>query len=145
MPAILRPIRILGIADLALVMTAAQTTSCPAVVVSAPEAAGFAGVGWFKALIETGHHCFPTVPLTAILDCGDMPGLVLAAWRVGVSDVIFSGDIATRDRLCQAGAASGGVIHDRFATVLDLAGIIARDSACRTWLTGITEGSRDGT
>lgn len=133
-PPLLRPIRVLGIAGLRSVLTAARATGLPAAVITAPEAAAFAGAGWFKALIAMGRDEFPDVPTIAILDCGDMAGLVLGAWRAGVPDVLFTGPAESRDRLRAAGAQVGGRLHDRVAAILDLDHVADPDAACRNWL-----------
>ena len=51
---------------------------------SAPAAAGYAGVGYLKALGDTiGHEL--------LIDCDDQPGIVMAALRVGCRKLVFSG------------------------------------------------------
>ena len=69
-----------------------------AVLVSAPDAGGYAGTGWFKALVATAREAVPDVPCSSLLDCGDNVGAALAAIRAEVEGVIFTGrsDVARR-------------------------------------------------
>ncbi len=51
---------------------------------SSPGAAGQHGVGWWQALTRIVAAEFPGHAIEAVLDCGDAPGLALAALRAGV-------------------------------------------------------------
>jgi hypothetical protein len=56
---------------------------------SAPGAAGYAGVGYLKALGEhVGHEL--------LIDCGDDAGLIMAALRTGCRRLVFSGSEEVR-------------------------------------------------
>ena len=68
------------------------------VLVSAPDAGGYAGPGWFKALVATAREAVPDVRCSSLLDCGDNVGAALAAIRAEVEGVIFTGrpDVARR-------------------------------------------------
>jgi hypothetical protein len=65
---------------------------------SAPEAGGYVGSGWFKALIAAAREAVPEVCFSALLDCGDNVGAALAAIRAEFEGVIFTGrtDVARR-------------------------------------------------
>lgn len=67
-------------------------------LISAPDAAGYAGPGWFRAVIEQARAGFPDVEAVALLDCGDRPGLALAALRDGAKAIRFSDDTIARIR-----------------------------------------------
>lgn len=54
---------------------------------SALGAAGHQGIGWWQALVGALAEEFPDTPFTAELDCGDSPGLALAALTAGVAAV----------------------------------------------------------
>lgn len=58
---------------------------------SPPGAAGQHGVGWWLALVRILGEEFPGRPFEAVLDCGDAPGLALAAIRAGVPLVRVEG------------------------------------------------------
>ena len=72
-----------GVADLRRVLSRAV----PPVLVSAPGAAGYQGIGWWLALLRLARAEFPAVAFEAVLDCGNAPGLALAAIRSGVPAV----------------------------------------------------------
>jgi hypothetical protein len=65
---------------------------------SAPDAGGYAGPGWFSALIAAARADVPGAASSAILDCGDNVGAALAAIRAEIEGVIFTGrpDVALR-------------------------------------------------
>jgi hypothetical protein len=67
-------------------------------LVSAPDAGGYVGPGWFKALAAAAREAFPDIRCSTILDCGDNVGAALAAVRAEVEGVIFTGrpDVARR-------------------------------------------------
>jgi hypothetical protein len=71
---------------------------------SAPDAAGYAGVGYLKALGDAlGHEL--------VVDCGDDPGLAMAALRTGCRKLAFDGadglSEPLADMAAQVGAALG--------------------------------------
>jgi hypothetical protein len=67
-------------------------------LVSAPDAGGYVGPGWFKALAAAAREAVPEARCSTLLDCGDDVGAALAAIRAEVEGVIFSGrpDVAHR-------------------------------------------------
>jgi hypothetical protein len=68
------------------------------VLTSAPDAGGYVGPGWFKALVAAAQEAVPDTSCSTFLDCGDNIGAALAAIRAPVEGVIFTGrpDIARR-------------------------------------------------
>jgi hypothetical protein len=60
-------------------------------LVSAPNAGGYAGPGWFKALTAAARETVPDARCYTLLDCGDNVGAALAAIRAEVEGVIFTG------------------------------------------------------
>jgi hypothetical protein len=69
--------------------------------VSAPGAAAFAGVGFPAALEEELG-----VPVSA--DCGEDAGLVMAAIRAGLKEILFTGEERLRAPLAEMAEAAGG-------------------------------------
>ena len=67
-------------------------------LVSAPDAGGYVGPGWFKALVAAAREAVPDARCSTFLDCGDNVGAALAAIRAKVEGVIFTGrpDVARR-------------------------------------------------
>jgi hypothetical protein len=70
-------------------------------LVSAPEVAPFAGVGFLRALEE---HLGRSV----VADCGEDAGLIMAALRAGLRDVLFTGEERLRRPLAEMAEAVGG-------------------------------------
>jgi hypothetical protein len=70
---------------------------------SAPGAAGYAGVGYLRALgAEVGQEL--------LIDCGDDAGLVMAALRTGCRRIAFSGNDELGRRLGDMAAQLGAVL-----------------------------------
>jgi hypothetical protein len=68
-------------------LAAAAEVGCAIWLRSAPGAAGYAGVGYLKALGDVlGHEI--------VVDCGDDAGLAMAALRTGCRRLAFSGPAA---------------------------------------------------
>jgi hypothetical protein len=65
-------------------LAAAAEAGCAIELRSAPGAAGYAGVGYLKALGEQAGQ-------ELVIDCGDDAGLVMAALRTGCRRLVFSG------------------------------------------------------
>ena len=115
-------------------VAAAAETGRAVCLVSAPDAAAYAGPGWFAAVIDEARRAHPAVSAAAILDCGDFAGYALAALRHGLAEIRYDGP---------AFSAIDAIAAERGATVtrnrpesLDL-GAIADDEApafCRQWL-----------
>jgi hypothetical protein len=68
------------------------------VLISAPDAGGHVGPGWFKALVAAAREAVPDISCSTFLDCGDNVGAALAAIRAEAEGVTFTGrpDIARR-------------------------------------------------
>ena len=111
---------------------AAAALKVPLTLASARGAALQAGPQWFKAVIEAAMAAHPDVTLTAILDCADEPGAVMAALRAGLSRLRFSGPEELRTKL----AAMGAEFVAEAMTTLDLLDRRQPEAACRTFLSG---------
>ena len=72
-----------------------------AILVTAPDMAHFAGVGFWRAVErELGR--------SIVLDCADDAGLVMAALREGLRDILFIGRADVGDKLAAMADAQGG-------------------------------------
>jgi hypothetical protein len=81
------PVATVRIADLRQATQAlerARAEGAEILLVSAAEVTAFAGVGYWHALEQGLDH-------TIVIDCGDDPGLAMAALRAGCSDLLFTG------------------------------------------------------
>ncbi len=111
---------------------AADAAKVPLTLASARGAAAQAGPAWFKAVIEAAMADYPAVVATAILDCGDEPGAVMAALRLGLTQLRFAGSETVRAKL----AAMGAVFAAEPAAFaqLDLCDAREPEAACRAFL-----------
>ena len=112
---------------------AALATGLPATLLSAPGAALFAGVGWWRALIEaaTEHTAPPD-----ILDCADAPGRALEALRHGQRLLVLQAPAHFADIAVRA-VRQGTVVLSSAPASLDLAQRGA-ERRLRDWLSGPT-------
>jgi len=122
-------------------LAAAAQLGVPLTVVSAAGAGVHAGAGWWAAMVEAARPTFPSVHLTAVLDCGDQPGHVLAAWRAGVADVRFSGEGPAADRLDAIAVSLGRRLWRELPPSIELR--FRRDpvATARNWL--VPDGETD--
>ncbi len=96
---------------------------------SAPAAAGYAGVGYLKAVGELAGQ-------ELVIDCGDDAGVVMAALRAGCRKLVFSGPADIALRLADIAAQlEADFRHQSTQPVcLSLAAGADATSACRAWL-----------
>ena len=84
-------------------LAAAAEIGCAVELRSAPGAAGYAGVGYLKALgDEAGREL--------LINCGDDAGLVMAALRTGCRQIAFSGGAELGRRLAEMAAQVGATL-----------------------------------
>ena len=116
-------------------LAAAAALGTPARLASAPGAGAYGGPAWFKALIEAASAAYPGVGLTAIIDCGEEAGTALAALRLGLKHIRFSGPEAARTKLAELARAQGAALEEGEPdTVLDLSDVRDPDASCRAFL-----------
>lgn len=89
----------------------------PVLLLSAPGAALYAGVAWWRALIQAIHDEFPAQPAPDALDCADAPGRALEALAAGCRLIILESCPAAGSVLARAGSAR---ILDHRPPALDL-------------------------
>lgn len=125
-----------GLAQAVAALMAAGELGLPVTLLSAPSAAGYAGPGWFRSVVEQARAAHPSVEATAVLDCGEFSGLALAALREGVAVIRFSGD--TGDKIADIAGQLGARVITARPEALDLSGVERRGwdmvRACREWL-----------
>jgi len=131
-----RAVVIHGLDQARLALTVAAELGCGVTLISAPGAAGYAGGGWFAALVALLRQEFPDQPLTAVLDAADHPGPALAALRAGVVDLCFTGAEDVAQRLEEIAAGYGARLHRVRPPALDLRHHGRPAVACRAWLAG---------
>ncbi|MDE2514488.1 MAG: hypothetical protein KGL12_00540 [Rhodospirillales bacterium] len=109
-------------------------------LLSAPGAALFAGIGWWRALIGDARAAHPG-PWQEALDCADAAALALAALRVGQRGLILWPDAPGRAAVAAIARDCGALLLDGAPPCLDLAGHPAPDRLA-TWLSGAAAGGR---
>ncbi|MFI5024871.1 MAG: hypothetical protein ACHQRJ_24885 [Alphaproteobacteria bacterium] len=108
---------------------------------SAEGAAANAGAGWFKAVLEAARREVPGARSTAVLDCADLPGYALGAFRIGVEAVCFSGAAKIAAKLADIAAQEGRrCLRRRPRGALDLGHAADPFAACQAWLRGQRRG-----
>ncbi|MEK0084364.1 hypothetical protein [Benzoatithermus flavus] len=71
---------------------------------SAPGLAAFAGAGYWRAVEEA-------LGRRVVIDCGEDAGLVLAAFRAGCRDLLFTGDADLARKLADMAEQLGAVLR----------------------------------
>lgn len=103
-------------------LNAAARVGRPVILASAPDAGGYAGPGWFKALAGAAGEAVPEARFAVLLDCGDNAAAALAAIRSEVEAVVFTGRADVAWRLADIARQHGVRLETaRPAMVLDLA------------------------
>jgi acyl-CoA reductase-like NAD-dependent aldehyde dehydrogenase len=97
-PDVIATIIVHTLAQAIAALSAAERAGRPVLLVSASDAGGYVGPGWFKALTAAAREAVPDARCSSLLDCGDNVGAALAAIRAEVEGVIFTGrpDVARR-------------------------------------------------
>ena len=108
---------------------------------SAEGAAAYAGAGWFKAVLEAARREVPGARFTAVLDCADLPGYALGAFRIGIEAVCFRGAAKIAAKLADIAAQEGRrCLRRRPRRALDLGHAADPLAACQAWLRGERRG-----
>ena len=95
-------------------------------LLSAPAAGGFAGPGWFLALVAEARQRHPGVACEAALDCGDAAGSALMALRAGATIVVLDGACPAFATVSAAAAAVGARLLPARPPAFDLGRIDLR-------------------
>lgn len=92
-------------ADAAL--AAAAEAGRPVILQSPPACALVQGAAWFRTLTEAALARRPDAEALPVLDCGDAPGLALAALRDGAPAVRLSGHPDAREAVADIAMQMG--------------------------------------
>jgi hypothetical protein len=125
-----------SLAQARVALSVAAQAGVPVTLLSAPGAAGTGGPAWFRKLASLAGADYPLAVFSTVLDCGDRPGLVLAALRDGHGQVCFTGRKMVAEKLAAIAAQTGASLLTRRPKALDLEGEARPEVACRDWLTG---------
>ena len=120
-PVVERPTFLIHGLDQAIVACrAAVEADRPIALLSMPNCAQSAGVGWFIAVVDQARAACPDVDAIAILDCDDATGRALQAMAAGMRHLIVNAGCPALDRLCDIAAQCGVTILTRAPTHIDL-------------------------
>ena len=107
----------------------------PIRIYSAEGAAANAGAAWFMAVVAAAQSDHPSARCEAVLDCGDHPGLALAALRHGCRAIVLRGSPAARKKIAEIAQASAARLDHGARDALDLRHCRDPEAAVTTWLT----------
>ena len=93
-------IRVTDLGQAAEALEQMRAEGVEVVLVSAAELAAFAGVGYWRALEQALGHAI-------VIDCGDDPGLAMAASRAGCRELLFTGPESVAAKLDEIGRQLG--------------------------------------
>lgn len=105
-----------GLDDVRLALSQGGGTT----LLSAPGAALFAGVGWWRALLAAGRETCPDAEFDDVLDCADAPGRALEALRHGQRALVLDPACPARPALHALALHQGAALLDRRPAALDL-------------------------
>jgi len=110
-----------GLADARLALEAALQASRPVTLLSAPGAAGYAGCGWWRAMVEAARMGVPDAEATDVLDCLDQTGRAIEALRLGLRRLVLLPTAPAREDAAERAAVLGAVLFASRPPALDLA------------------------
>jgi hypothetical protein len=122
-------------------LTAARAHNRAIAILSATGAVRSAGAGWWRELVAQAGDSVPGQGVEWILDCGDEPGMALAALREGVATIALDADEPIWSRVAQIAARSDASLLrvDRDGA-LDLAGSNNPQRDCNLYLSNGPDG-----
>ncbi len=104
-------------------LAVARTAGRVVTLESPAGAAGWQGIGWWLALLTAIRVQFPDVTFASVLDCGDAPGLALAALRAGVPEVRLEAEPPVLAKIAGIAEQTGGRVGENpGGRALDLLG-----------------------
>jgi hypothetical protein len=130
----MRAIIIHGLDDAQTALRAAEDVGRPVLLISGPGGAGYGGAAWFDAVVRQARAEVPDADATALLDCGDAPGLVLGALRHGLKCVRFTGPPEIAAKLADIAAQHGAELVTGEVATLDPRAAADARAACRAFL-----------
>ncbi len=95
----MRTVIVHGLEDAVATLAAAAAAGCGVMLLSAPGAAGYAGFGWWRALVAGAREAVPGVAMEDVLDCDDLAGIAVEALHAGCPAIVFTGNDAQAAQL----------------------------------------------
>ena len=103
-------------------LTAAADSGHAIALWSPPEAARSLGAGYFLAMIAAARQVVPAARSTAVLDCGEAPGLAMAALRGGAEAVHVAAALPVLANLAAIAGQQGARLEPERLAAFDLGG-----------------------
>lgn len=119
-------------------LEAAEEAGVSVTLLSPPDFAAYGGAGFFNAIVRRARAKVPAAKSNSVLDCGDAPGLALAALRAGAEAVRFGGRPTVRAKIADIAAAHGARLLTVRPRALDLLDASDAHAACLSLLAGKT-------
>lgn len=110
-----------GFEEARAALAAAAEAGRPVTLLSAPGAAGYAGIGWWRALVAAARAAEPDAVADDVLDCGELAGIAVAALHAGCPAIVFTGSEAQAARLAALAGVCGARMLRAAPPALDLA------------------------
>ena len=133
-----------GLADALAAVVAAEKSGAPIRLITAPGAAGYAGVGWFLEIAahiqrqqserQQSERQQKRVQIDLVLDCGAEPGLALGAIRAGVKRLRLMCQDPVRETIARIAIDHDVVLFEPAGPALDLQFSDDAEAACCAWI-----------
>jgi hypothetical protein len=116
-------------------LSAARAHNRPLIILSSTGAVRSAGAGWWRELVAQSRESMPEQDAEWILDCGDEPGMALAALREGVGTIALNASEPIWSRVAQIAArCDASVLKVDRTGALDLVGSNNPQRDCNLYL-----------
>lgn len=119
-------------------LEAAEEAGVSVTLLSPPDFAAYGGAGFFNAIVRRARAKVPGSKFEAVLDCGDTPGLALAALRAGAESVRFGGRPSVQKKITEIAAVHGAHYLTVRPRALDLLDVTDLHATCLAWLKATT-------
>jgi hypothetical protein len=117
----MRAVIVHGLDDARAALAAAAAAGSGVTLLSAPGAAGYAGFGWWRALIAAAREAVPHVAVEDVLDCDDLAGIAVEALHAGCRAIVFTGPEGQAAQLAALAEVCGARMLRAAPPALDLA------------------------
>ena len=115
-------------------LTVAQETGAALCLMTAPDAARYAGPDHLKKICDLAFAEVEGGAADTLIDCGEDAGSAMAALRAGWNALAFSGDADVAAKLADMAGQCGARLAESVPQALDLIDEADPEAACRRWL-----------
>lgn len=115
-------------------LTVAQETGAELCLMTAPDAARYAGPDHLKKICDLAFTGVEGGATDTLIDCGEDAGSAMAALRAGWKDIAFSGGAELAAKIADMAAQCGARLVETVPQALDLVDEADPEAACRRWL-----------